>query len=59
MSDYDGNVLKGIIIHIQVTEMITMPHTQEHIDFLLAQAKKHGQIFTATRRDHLPSNERV
>ncbi len=55
MSGYDGNVLKGTIIPIKATEVITVPHTQEQID-LLAQAKKHGQIFTATGGDHLTSN---
>jgi hypothetical protein len=56
MSGYNGNVLKGMIIPIKATEVITVPHTQERID-LLAQAKKHGQIFTATGGGHLTSND--
>ncbi len=55
MSGYDGNALKGTIIPIKATVVITVPHTQARID-LLAQAKKHGQIFTATGGDHLTSN---
>jgi hypothetical protein len=39
MSGYDGNALKGTIIRIQATEVITVPHTQARID-LLAHAKK-------------------
>ena len=56
MSGYDGDALKGTINPIQATEMITMLHTQAHFD-LLANAKKHGQIFTATGGDHLLSND--
>jgi hypothetical protein len=56
MSGYTDNALKGTIISIKATDVITMPHTQERID-LLAQPKKHGQIFAATGGDHLTLND--
>ena len=51
VSGYNGIALKGTIIPIKATEVITMTHTQERID-LLAQGEATQQpASTTSRRD--------
>ena len=47
-TQYNGNVLKGKIIPIKATEVITVTHTQERID-LLAQGEATQQPASTMR----------
>jgi hypothetical protein len=55
LAGYDDDVMKLTLKPTASTQVITVAHSQARIE-LLSQAKSHGNIYAATGRDHLTSN---
>ncbi len=56
LEGYNGDVIRVTLKPIERTTVITVAHSQEHIE-LLSQAKAHGSIFLTTGGVHLTAKD--